>query len=549
MGENNETTPLNTSDGHSDNEQPSRGKFHSRIGMVLSCMGCMVGTGNLWRFPRVLANNSGETGALQFLLVWVLFLFLWSIPILFIEYAVGRYCKLSVIRSYKFLIGSKNMWCGGWIITTATLISAYYAVLVGWCFYYAVYFMIYPLPENLTESEAIFYNFTAESYWPLVCNALIVTLGALSILTSVRGIEIVNSILVPTLLVLLLFTFIWAMTLDNAVYGLKFMFSPTWDLLLSPKTWVDAASQSAFDTGAGNGLFISYSAFMTADNGIVRIGTLVPISNNIISLLNGMTIFATVFGIEISQGKNLTEILTLLQTNGPGNTGLTFIWMPLLYSTATIGRVLAIAFFLAILFAGLSSVVAQMEFAVKTTEDLGVRRKVAVLICSAVVFLIGLPSALNLSFLASQDFVWGFALIVSGLFLQYLVIRYDSSDFRARLINEYSSSDWYLPKLWEWIIKFVAPVEAAILLLWFMLDNIINDADWYTLGFDTLMMCLLQWGVVIFGVILANVIYVMRCLPKNEHYPVTMDTNHYEVNGIEMPKANDVIPDQSTTFP
>lgn len=75
--------------------------------------------------------------------------------------------------------------------------------------------------------------------------------------------------------------------------------------------------------------------------------------------------------------------------------------------------------------------------------------------CFCAIYVGGLPSALSVLVLTNQDFVWAFALVISGLMLQILVIKYGSSKFRSVVINDYGTSDWYLPKFWEWIIKYV----------------------------------------------------------------------------------------------
>ncbi|XP_070534588.1 uncharacterized sodium-dependent transporter YhdH-like [Ptychodera flava] len=508
-----ETTPLKK-----DDEKAKGSQYSSGLSMVLSSLGCVVGTGNIWRFPRIVANNSGENGSLQFLIVWLMFSFLWSIPMVLIEYPLGRCCK-TLANAYRSLIGPKNLWCSGWLVLVTTFITCYYAVLVGWCLYYSFYFMVNPLPVRDYESKQIFFIFSEQSCWPIVLQILVVLAAGLSLLTSVRGIEIVNNIMVPILFILVLVTFVWAMTVKNAVDGLKFMFSPDWGLLLSAKTWLEAITQNAWDVGAGQGIFVAYGAYMTAANSVVRVSTLIPLADNLVSLICAMTTFSTVFGIEINEGYNKTEIVTLLKTNGPGNTGLTFIWMPILYSTASFGRVLAVVFFFALFFAGFTSLIGMMELPVQTVEGFGVKRSVSVIVCVILVCLFGCPSALNINFLVDQDFVWGYALLISGLLLQYLVIRYGTAKFRSSMVNDYTTtSDWYLPKLWEWVVKFVAPTEAVFLLAWFVVFSVLTDSSWYTLGVETLMMCLLQWSLVLAGVVLANIIYYYRCVRHQDDY-------------------------------
>ncbi|XP_071804584.1 uncharacterized sodium-dependent transporter YocR-like [Asterias amurensis] len=492
----------------SDGAQQEGGTFQTKIGLALSCIGCVVGTGNIWRFPRILANNSGEKGCLQFLMIWVIFLFIWSIPMLIIEYSVGRFTKKSTILSFQKMIGVENMWGGAWIALVTLGIAAYYSVIVGWCLYYLFFFIANELPETFVESNSIFHNFSEDSFFPVLCHFVAIAFGAFSVAWGVKSIELANCVVVPVFLVLLLFTFIWSMTLENAGTGIKFMFSPDWEQFKQPGLWVDAVTQNAFDTGAGSGLFVSYAAYMTSKNGIVRYGTLVPLCNNVISLLCGMLTFSTVFSSELRNGSSTEEIVNLLQQNGPGNTGLTFIWMPILYNKINGGRVFMVFFFFSLLLAGFSSLVAQLELFVHNMKDFGVSRKIATPVVALVVFFSGLGSALSLNFLVNQDFVWGFGLLLSGMALQFLVIRYGVHKFREELVNKFSESDWPLPVIWEWIVKFVAPLEALTLIVWWAVTTIMNSDPWYGFSTESFMITIAQWSGFFLLILLLNFLYV-----------------------------------------
>ncbi|KAJ8321594.1 hypothetical protein KUTeg_000065 [Tegillarca granosa] len=189
--------------------------------MVCSCLGCVVGTGNIWRFPRIVANNSEEEGGLVFILVWVVFLFLWSSPMLLIEYGTGRFTKKAVIGSFRQLVGERAAWCGAWISMVSFFISCYYSVVLGWCFYYVVRSIGYELPKDAEESEQIFYDFARDSAWPVLTHGLAVLLAGLSVVKGVKTIEKVNMVLIPVLLTIILFTFTWSLTREYADYGIK----------------------------------------------------------------------------------------------------------------------------------------------------------------------------------------------------------------------------------------------------------------------------------------------------------------------------------------
>lgn len=256
--------------------------FKTRIGLICSCLGCVVGTGNIWRFPRIVANNSDDGGGLVFLITWFLFLLLWSIPMMLIELGTGRYTKKAVIGSFQQFMGEKFSWCGAWISMVTFFITCYYSVVLGWCFYYVVYCIANELPETVEDSRQIFKDYAEDSKWPLLTHALALLMAGLSIVKGVKTIEKVNVFLVPVLLVIILFTFIWSLTREYADYGITYLFTPNWESFGNPRLWVDAISQNAFDTGAGMGLLIPYSSFMTVENDVVKYGIFIPSVNNLV---------------------------------------------------------------------------------------------------------------------------------------------------------------------------------------------------------------------------------------------------------------------------
>ena len=98
-------------------------RFSSRWAFLLSALGIAVGTGNIWRFPRMVAQNGGDDGAGAFLVAWVIFLFLWSIPLIIAEYIMGRKSRKGTIGAFVSLVGGKFAWMGGFVglVTTAIL--------------------------------------------------------------------------------------------------------------------------------------------------------------------------------------------------------------------------------------------------------------------------------------------------------------------------------------------------------------------------------------------------------------------------------------------
>ncbi|KAL8558241.1 hypothetical protein ACOMHN_040939 [Nucella lapillus] len=497
--------------------------FSSGIAIVLTCLGTVVGTGNIWRFPRIVARNSEDGGGLAFLLVWVVFLFLWSIPMLLVEYGTGRYTQRGVISSFRHFLSDNFAWCGAWLCVVTFLIASFYSVVLGWCFYFFVYYCAYPLPETAEESRQIFRDYAEDSYWPVLTHAIALCLAGLAVSRGVKTIEKVSMVLVPLFLLIILFTFVWGLTRQYADYGITFLFSPNWESLGEPRLWVDALSQNAFDTGAGMGLMIPYSSFMTRSHGVVRYGSVLPAVNNVVSLIAGMTVFSTVFSSLIVSQPFMTQqqIIHILKDSGPASTGITFIWMPVLFETVgTLGHVMCVLFFLCLSFAGLTSLISNIEQTASTIDDFGLSRKWSMPLTVVLTYLMGLMSALNIDILTNQDFVWGFALVISGVMLQAMVIYYGVSSFRSIVFNDFSLDDWKLPKVWEYLVKLVLPAEAVLVIVWWAVDLISDESEqgvdqWYQFGRETFMVTIVQWLGVLLVLVILNVL--INCCRGRRH--------------------------------
>jgi NSS family neurotransmitter:Na+ symporter len=216
------------------------------------------------------------------------------------------------------------------------------------------------------------------------------------------------------------------------------MFTPSWETFGDAQLWRDALTQNAWDTGAGGALFLTYATYMKREQGAVKLGSTTPIINNLVSLICGITIFCNVFSFEYLHASPINEIIDKLKNNGPYNTGITFIQMPILYGSIAGGRVLAILFFFCITLAGLSSLISILELCVHVLEDFGVKRLLATSIIFVLSLSLGLASALSNEVFTNQDAVWSQGLIVSGCMLIFLVIRFGIFKFRRDVVNNVS---------------------------------------------------------------------------------------------------------------
>ena len=470
-------------------------RFSSRLGLILSVLGIAVGTGNIWRFPRIAATNGGEEGAGAFLIAWVSFLFLWSIPLIIAEYALGRKGRSGVVGTFVKVAGEKSAWMGAFVGMVASAIMFYYAVVAGWCIFYFFEMLTNPLPLTQASAQGVWDAFQA-GYTPLLFHAAAMAFGAFAVWKGVSRIESVNKVLIPALLLIVVGALGWTLSLDGAGDGIAFLFTPQWDQLSRPEIWLEALTQNAWDTGAGWGLILTYAAYMQSRHGVVTNAFITGIGNNIVSLMAGMIIFGTVFAT-LGADMSKADVLGVMQTSGPAGTGLTFIWMPRLFADMPLGSVLAVLFFLGLAFAAFSSLISMIELATRTFVDFGIDRKGAILGVCGFGFLLGVPSALNLTIFANQDFVWGVGLLISGALVAAAVIRYGVSEFRTDAIISVEG-DRDPGRIWEVIVGILVPIQATVLLGWWLYQSaaVYAPDTWFNpLDTYSVMTCLVQWGL------------------------------------------------------
>ena len=444
-------------------------------------LGMAVGTGNIWRFPRIVATNGGGS----FLVAWVVFLLAWSIPLILVEFAIGKATRLGTVGAFGKLIGPKFAWMGSWVGWCATAIMFYYSVVMGWCIRFLVASIRGEIPG--ATPEAFWENF-ASSPGALLTHAIAMTLGVLVVARGVRGIERVARILIPSLVILVVVLAVRAVTLPGAARGLNFLFTPDWSQLTNYRVWLEALTQNAWDTGAGWGLILTYAVYMRRNEDTTLNAFTLGFGNNSMSLLAAIMVLCTAFALRPDIAGEIV---------GAGNEGLTFIWVPELFARMPAGRFFMVLFFLALVFAAWTSLIAMIELATRVLVDTGVPRRHAIWWVGVVGFLVGVPSALSLGFFRNQDFVWGVGLMLSGFFFAIAVLKFGVRRFRTELINQ-PGADVTIGRWWEFAIVLCL-VEAVVLIAWWFLQvrgegwrAALNPLSTYSIG-----TVLAQWAVVL----------------------------------------------------
>jgi NSS family neurotransmitter:Na+ symporter len=457
--------------------------FTSRWGLLLAVLGLAVGTGNIWRFPRIIAQYGGA-----FLIPWALFLFTWAIPLILIEFGMGKQFRMGPIGAYGKLSGRKNLWMGGFIVACSAAIAFYYSVVTGWCLKY-----IYAAGSGVLMDKDhgdYWSTFTTQSWEPLFFHLVAVGIGVLVIRFGVTGIERASKFLVPALFILLVVAVIRAVTLPGAVTGLNYFFNPDFSQLLHSKIWLEALTQMAWSTGAGWGLIASYAVYLRKDDDVSLNSFLTGFGDCSAALIAGLAVLPTIFA--------LLPVDRAMEAVQSGNYGLTFMWIPELFEMIPGGQIFMTLFFIALFFAALTSLISMIELASRALIDGGLRRQRAILIVGAIVFLAGVPSAINMAVFDNQDWVWGVGLMLSGLIFAVGVIRYGAKRFRLEILQGDTSAIRISP-LFDICVKYIFPLEFVILLGWWFYQAIEANPGtwWHPISRDNVGTLLLQWGVVL----------------------------------------------------
>ena len=463
-------------------------QWSSRAAIIIAAVSMAVGTGNIWRFPVEVSDYGG--GA--FLLVATVGLFVWAIPLLMCEFYMGSRSRLGNIGAFRDFMGGKFSWAGAFVAAVTIGIMFYYSVITGWCIRY----FVVGLSGGLTPPAGVEGSW-GQIQWDTFINNPTQTIGfhLLAVLFTVAvvyrgiegGLEKVLKVFLPALLVALLLLVFRAVTLPGAGEGLRFLFVPEWGMLTDAEVWLAAFTQVAWSTGAGWGLMLVYAAYARENEDIGVNSGIIAFSDVIVGIMAAAIVLGTLYAVAPSAAA-AEELLHA------GNVGLTFINIVDLMATLPGAVVLSPLFFMALTLAAVSSLIAMFELAATNLQNFGMARKKAALLTGGAAFLFGIPSALSITFLDNQDWVWGVGLMISGLLTALAVLRHGVEDVRTE-INRIS--DIHVGKWWSLFVRLI-PVVFVFLFGWWVYQSIVDNPDtwWNPLETFSTATMVVQWGIV-----------------------------------------------------
>ncbi|MBQ8325801.1 MAG: sodium-dependent transporter [Lachnospiraceae bacterium] len=326
-----------------------RESFKSRLGFVLISAGCAIGIGNVWRFPYVVGENGGGL----FVLLYILCLVAVGVPVLTMEYAIGRASKKSITCAYQELEKPKQKWhLHGYVSLVGNyLLMMFYTTVSGWMMYY---FYRYAVGEmdglDKTAVEGAFNGMLSEPGTMALWMGIVVVLGFAACSLGVqKGLERITKWMMIALLVLIIGLAVYSILLPGALEGLKFYLLPNAETVQKNgffNVLVAALNQSFFTLSLGIGSMMIFGSYMKRDNTLLKESVTVAGLDTFVAITSGLIIFPACFAFGVQPD------------SGPG---LVFITLPNVFSDMAAGRILGTLFFLFMTFASLSTVMAVFE--------------------------------------------------------------------------------------------------------------------------------------------------------------------------------------------
>ena len=434
----------------------------TRIGFILATAGSAVGLGNIWKFPYI----TGENGGGIFVLVYLATVFLIGMSIFIGEVLLGALVNKNAVSTLETLSPTnKKYWkYTGFTFLTGIFILTFYPVVIGWIFNYMVV-SVSSLPTNFKDSENLFMSFLKNDIWSQIFYyTLACILIAYTISKGVKkGIEKMNNILMPALILILLFLLIYSVQLDGFYKAFEFMFYPNFEKFKSSSIIV-AVGHAFFTLSIGMATILTYAASLDKNVNIVRASITVVIMDTLIAIAAGLIIFSIIFTANQEPGKGA---------------GLVFITLPAIFNEmGTIGIYLALLFFIALAFAAITSAISILEPTVMyLVERRNISRKQATYSVALIAYGLGLLALLsntesfsgNLTLGSKNLFDWfdfvssAILMPIGGILIAIFIGYIMDKEVSKEVLIPYMGDTYF--KIWLFVMKFVAPIAIFVLML------------------------------------------------------------------------------------
>lgn len=441
-----------------NNTSQTRDHWATKLGFVLAASGSAIGLGNIWRFPY----KAGQFGGGAFVLAYIAAVVIIGIPIMIAEFIIGRSAQKSPVGAFKVLRDSSLWPLVGWLgVLSGFIILSYYSVVGGWILRYIWEASLHFFREG--ASEATFTTFLASPLEQVLWHGLFMILTMLIVRGGITsGIERWSKVLMPALLIILLILMINSLMYPGAREGIRFILEPDFSKLTRAGI-LEALGHAFFSLSLGMGAMLTYGSYLDKETNISSSALQIVGLNTLYALMAGLMIFPIVFTYQVDPQV------------GPG---LFFITLPEVFARMPAGQVTAIAFFLLVAFAAITSAISLLEVVVSFfIDECNWSRKKADFVMGVVIFLLGIPSALSWSILkgftllGKRDFfdsldclATNYLLPIGGFFIALFagwILTHGEKEAEIKRIE----NTFHFYDIWHFLVKYISPLAVIIILL------------------------------------------------------------------------------------
>lgn len=361
-----------------------RERFSSRLGFILISAGCAIGLGNVWRFPYI----TGQYGGAAFVLIYLLFLVILGMPIMVMEFAVGRASQKSAVRSFHVLEPKGSKWhlTGYAAMAGNYLLMMFYTTVGGWMLAYVLKMatgeFVGLSPEEVGN---VFGNMLAQPGYMTAWMIVAVLIGFFVCSLGLQnGVERITKVMMSCLFIILLALCVRSVTLPGAEEGISFYLIPNFDRMLEAgigEVVYAAMGQAFFTLSLGIGAMSIFGSYISKDRSLMGETVSICALDTIVALLAGLAIIPACFAFGIDAGQ------------GPG---LVFVTLPNVFNQMAGGQLWGTLFFVFMSFAALSTIIAVFENIISFAMDLwGWERKKAVVFNVILILILSMPCVLG----------------------------------------------------------------------------------------------------------------------------------------------------------
>ncbi len=418
----------------------SRERLGSRLGFILLSAGCAIGIGNVWKFPYMVGQNGGGL----FVLIYLFFLIVMGVPVMTMEFSMGRASQKSPARMYQVLEPKGTKWHlhGTVAVIGNYLLMIFYTTVSGWMLHYFVSMAKGDLVGLDTAGVASYFDGMKKDTASMVLYmAIIVVVGFLVCSVGLqKGLEKVTKVMMIALIVIMVALAINSFFMDGGEEGLAFYLLPSFERMKEVgigNVIVGAMNQAFFTLSLGMGAMAIFGSYINKDRALMGEAVNVALLDTFVALSSGLIIFPACFayGVEVNSGPSLI-----------------FITLPNIFNHIPLGRLWGSLFFVFMTFAAFSTILTVFEGILACTMDIfGWSRKKACLINGVLLFVLSLPCALGFNVLGKVR-ILGFDIMnFEDFIVSNLILPIGSLAFILFCVSK---------KGWKWD-NFVAEANAG----------------------------------------------------------------------------------------